>query len=152
MVDLSDPTFWIPTAISLVIVALMYWDIRNRLSKDKDAVQTALKLRTKQREKAYVTLYGLFQRFSINYSSSRKTLLTTDYKELENAVNESFDALDDDTLEAWKAKTVIGGPAQQTEFEAPRFFALVLDHYARLDRRNPAYGLDHPSGGDLDGS
>jgi ATP-dependent Zn protease len=37
MADLSDPTFWIPTAISIVAVLLFYLDMRGRIKREEKA-------------------------------------------------------------------------------------------------------------------
>ena len=35
MADLGDPTFWIPTAISMVAVVLLYLDMRGRIKREE---------------------------------------------------------------------------------------------------------------------
>jgi hypothetical protein len=42
MANLYDPTFWIPTVISLVAVVLAYMDIRRRQTQDRIASQATL--------------------------------------------------------------------------------------------------------------
>lgn len=42
--DLSDPTFWIPTIISLIAVILFYIDMRSRLKQEEDASKSMLDL------------------------------------------------------------------------------------------------------------
>lgn len=51
LADLSDPTFWIPTLISLVAVVLFYIDMRRREEKDREASHVMLDLiRTMRKE------------------------------------------------------------------------------------------------------
>jgi len=143
MVDLSDPTFWIPTIISLIAVSLAYLDMRRRYAQDRIGSEAALAFMKKQRAKAYVRIHGILERHGVNASTTRLTLLTSDYKELENAVEDCYDILFQSTQEEWRNKKVIGGHAQQIEIEAGRFFGDILDHYARLDERNPYHALDN---------
>lgn len=143
MADLSDPTFWIPTIISLIAVGLTYVDIRRRIAQDRAASKATLNFMSKQRDKAYVHLYGLLMRHGVNASTTKLTLLTSDFKELENAVNDNYEVLFQSTIDEWRNKKIIGGAsAQQIEIEAGRFFGDVMDHHARLDPRNPYHALD----------
>ena len=44
MANLSDPTFWIPTIISLIAVLLFYVDTRRRQKADREAGETMVSL------------------------------------------------------------------------------------------------------------
>ena len=48
--DLSDPTFWIPTVISIVAVVLFYVDMRWRLKQEQAASISMLGLISAMRE------------------------------------------------------------------------------------------------------
>ncbi len=51
MADLGDPTFWIPTAISIVAVLLFYLDMRWRIKREeKTSVEMAQMIRVLKQE------------------------------------------------------------------------------------------------------
>ena len=52
MVDLTDPTFWVPNIIALALVVITYVDMRRRLREDEKASQAMLKLIAAFREEA----------------------------------------------------------------------------------------------------
>ena len=50
MADLSDPTFWIPTFISIIALILVYVDMRGRQTSDREASKVMFGLITTMRE------------------------------------------------------------------------------------------------------
>lgn len=142
MVDLSDPTFWIPTIIPVIAIILTYVDMRRRYAQDRAASKAALDFISKHRDKAYVRLYGILERFGVNASTTRLFLSTSNYKELENAVEDNYEVLYQSTIDEWRNKKVFAGGNQQIAIDAGTFFGDILDHYARLDKRNPYHALD----------
>ncbi len=48
--NLSDPTFWIPTLISIIAVFLFYIDMRHRLKQEQEASKSMLNLINVMRE------------------------------------------------------------------------------------------------------
>src|SRR5579872_6586383 len=44
MADLTDPTFWIPTIISIIAISVSYLDVRRRQHSDREATEALLAL------------------------------------------------------------------------------------------------------------
>ena len=73
--NLSDPTFWIPTLISIIAVFLFYIDMRQRLKQEQEASKSMLNLINVMREELNLFIEQITKGRLTNEELERQKLL-----------------------------------------------------------------------------